>query len=224
MQNTNQSWEEVLCRPWGFEQIGTAKEGSFSRFYSRSKTWLCDRRQNTRGRNENVCLLFLSFFFFCSQVDKLAKCPSLSFWNVLNEQSKFLFAPKVHPSWKKFLHHSSSSGAESQCFWQGIISNCAEEVGHLAPDRKKGCLIGGGVKGNYKKRHLFIYHCHFELREWALLSLPHIFRCGATCLDGNIASRCCCCWQSSPFSFPLLRWQGWHRVGWMSYCVVLFFC
>lgn len=98
MQNTNQSWEEVLCRPWGFEQTGTAKEGSFSRFYSRSKTWLCDRRQNTRGRNENVCLLFLSFF--CSQVDKLAKCPSLSFWNVLNEQSKFLVAPKKHPSWK----------------------------------------------------------------------------------------------------------------------------
>lgn len=124
---------------------------------------------------------------------------------------------------KKFLHHSSSSGAESQCFWQGIISNCAEEVGHLAPDRKKGCLIGGGVKGNYKKRHLFIYHCHFELREWALLSLPHIFRCGATCLDGNIASRCCCCWQSSTFSFPLPRWKGWHRVGWKSYCVVFFF-
>lgn len=89
--------------------------------------------------------------------------------------------------------------------------------------QKKGCLIGGGFRGNYKKRHLFIYHCHFELREWALLSLPHIFRCGATCLDGNIASRCCCCWQSSTFSFPLPRWKGWHRVGWKSYCVVFFF-
>lgn len=51
---------------------------------------------------EGVTRTFVScsYFFFCSQVDKLAKCPSLSFWNVLNEQRKFLFAPKVHPSWK----------------------------------------------------------------------------------------------------------------------------